>query len=33
MAPIKSSGPNGFGDIFYQKHWKTVGTKVSEALY
>lgn len=32
MAPLKSLRPNGFGAIFYQKHWKMVGTKVSEAI-
>lgn len=29
MAPLKSPDPDGFVAIFFQKHWGTVGAKVS----
>jgi hypothetical protein len=32
MAPNKAPGPDGFTIGFYQQHWDTVGSKVSEAL-
>lgn len=32
MVPLKSSGLDGFGVVFYQKHWKTVGNDVCEAV-
>lgn len=32
MGPFKSPGPDGFGEYFYQKHWHTVGTDVSNAI-
>lgn len=32
MVPLKSSKPNGFGAVFYQKNWKIVGQDVSEAV-
>jgi hypothetical protein len=31
MAPNKAPGPDGFTTGFYQQHWDTVGSKVSEA--
>lgn len=32
MEPLKSSGLDGFGAGFYQKHWNTVGSDISEAV-
>lgn len=32
MAPLKFLGPDSFGIVFYQKYWKTVGMKVSNAV-
>lgn len=28
MAPLKSTGLEGFGAVFYQKDWKTAGAEV-----
>lgn len=32
MASLKSHRPDGFGSVFYQKHWKAMGTEVSNAV-
>lgn len=32
MGPLKYHGLDGFGVGFYQKHWHTVGTDVSNAV-
>jgi hypothetical protein len=32
MHPLKSSGPNGFGASFFQKHWQIVGDEVRKAV-
>lgn len=32
MGPFKSPGPDGFGEYFYQKHWHTIGTDVSNVI-
>lgn len=32
MTPFKSSGLDGFGVVFYQQHWPTVGSDVCDEI-
>jgi hypothetical protein len=32
MHPLKSSGPDGFGGCFFQKHWLVVGDEVRQSV-